>query len=173
VTARVLPVNLEAADVAAELGGPLGLLPAAFLTRVWDGLVPDRTVPLGVANLLEVVDRYAPPSYRHGTVTGRVVEDPCTAGDWHRDAGTVGPDGALRFAVTVAADPELRCGHEFRALEGAPMPSGIVVRFTDDEHRRPEVPVAVRRVFLSVALYRDGVAPDLSCVGLEALRGAS
>jgi hypothetical protein len=166
----VLPVAVPFPDDLRD--APAGLLPPARFTRTEYGLRVDRDAPAAYRPLLDVVDAWAPLSWRHGTITGRVIDDPCPAGDWHVDDGTVGERGGLRFAVTIAADPGLLCGHEFRAV-GEPLPSGTVVMFRDDEHRRPAVPVAVRRVFLSAAVYRWGVPADLSCVGLAPLRGAS
>jgi hypothetical protein len=122
----------------------------------------------GYFPLLELLNRTVVrdhPALTHGTIGGRYVTDPCEAGEWHADTG----DAPVRVAVTWALDdPGLKCGHEF--AESGPSLSGEVVAWSVEKRRRPHIPVATPRLFVSVALYTAGQEPDLSCPILAALR---
>jgi hypothetical protein len=121
----------------------------------------------GYLTLLEIMNKTLVrnyPALSHGTIGGRYITGPCTAGDWHTDTG----NAPVRVAVTWALnDPDLRCGHEFEGR--GPAASGEVIAWSTQRHRRPLIPVDTPRLFVSAALYTADQAADLSCPILAGL----
>lgn len=143
---------------------PAGIIAPRWLLGHALAVQHGTCLPNLIRHFLGVVRALAPTDHTIGTIGGRVIDDPCEAGHWHTDTGT---DHAVRYAVTIHADPAVDCGHEFRGLRG-PLPSGHIGVFQRAEHRRPRV-ARGRRVFLSAATYPTRQQADLTCVLLREL----